>query len=77
MDGTYTGKQFTDEDDKNILDAYFLLNANISYELKLDTKNKIRFSGIIQNILNTTYQSSWGYAMPGINYRISLTYQFN
>lgn len=77
LDGTFTGEQFTDEDDKNILKPYFLLNANVSYQLKMSDKNTILLGGLIQNLLNTSYQSSWGYAMPGASYRISVTYQFN
>lgn len=77
LDGSYTGKQYTDEGDQNILDAYFLLNLNAAYRWKIDAKNRLLFSGMIQNLLNTSYQSSWGYAMPGISYRVSLTYQFN
>lgn len=77
LDGSYTGKQYTDEDDKNILDPYFLMNLNASYTFNFNTKNKVLVSGAIQNLLNTSYQSSWGYAMPGISYRMSLTYQFN
>jgi len=77
LDGSYTGEQYTDEDDRNILDAYFLLNTAINYHFKLNTANNIKLSGMINNLLNVDYQSTWGYAMPGINYHVSLTYQFN
>lgn len=77
VDGTYTGEQYTDEDDKNVLELYFLLNANALYEFKINAKNKVLLSGMIQNILNTSYQSGWGYAMPGTSYRVNVTYQFN
>ncbi|WP_346854332.1 TonB-dependent receptor [uncultured Draconibacterium sp.] len=75
IDGSYTDKQYTDEEVKNILDAFFLLNTSVSYRFKINNKNQIRILGMVNNILNTDYQSSWGYAMPGINYRISLTYK--
>lgn len=77
IDGTYMGEQYTDEEDKNVLSPYFLLNFNASYEVKIESKNKVLLGGMIQNMLNTSYQSGWGYAMPGTSYRISLTYQFN
>ncbi len=77
FDEIYTGKQFTDEEDKNILKAYFLLNMGLSYNWLINSTNKIRINGMLNNMLNTSYQSSWGYAMPGINYKLSITYNFN
>ncbi len=76
VDGSYTDSQYTDEEKKNILDDYFLLNAALAYKWKIDTVNRLRISGMVNNILNVDYQSSWAYAMPGINYRISITYNF-
>ncbi len=76
FDESYTGKQYTDEEDTNILKAYFLLNFTTAYKLRINDDNKIRISGMINNLFNAKYQSSWGYAMPGINYRLSLTYNF-
>jgi iron complex outermembrane receptor protein len=76
LDGNFTGEQFTDEEKKNILDAYFLLHATVSYNLELTEHNRIRISGMVNNLLNTDYQASWGYAMPGIAYRLSVTYNF-
>lgn len=77
IDGSFTGKQFTDEEEKNILDAIFLLNFTTGYKLKINNKNQIRGYGMINNLLNSNYQSGWNYAMPGINYKISLIYNFN
>jgi len=77
LDGNYTDDQFTDEEDKNILDSYFLLNAGIAYKMNINNRNRIKINGMINNLLNIDYQSSWGYAMPGINYKLSLTYNFN
>jgi iron complex outermembrane receptor protein len=76
LDGSYTDEQFTDEEEKNILDAYFLLNAAVGYKMKINNNNKIKINGMINNLLNKEYQSSWGYAMHGINYRLSLTYNY-
>lgn len=77
LDGKYTSKQFTDEEEKNILDPYFLLNFTVGYKFKINKTNKLRLNAIVSNLLNTNYVSYWGYAMPGINYRMSLTYNFN
>jgi iron complex outermembrane receptor protein len=76
IDGNFTGDQFTDEEVRNILDAFFLLNFSAGYRLKLNSTNNFKITGMINNLLNTDYQANWGYAMPGINYRLSLTYNF-
>jgi len=77
IDCKYTDKQFTNGEEDNILSSYFLLNFSLGHQLKLNNNNKIRIKGMLNNILNTDYQSSFGYAMPGINYRLSLTYNIN
>ncbi|MCK3685231.1 TonB-dependent receptor [Maribellus sp. YY47] len=76
IDGRYSDSMYTDEEVKNVLDPYFLLNATVGYKLKINDQNKLRISGMVRNLLDTAYQTSWGYAMPGINYRISVTYNF-
>lgn len=76
IDGNYTGKQFTNEEVDNILDAYFLLNFAVAFKPRINNNNKLKLTGIINNLLNTDYQANWGYAMPGINYKLSLTYNF-
>lgn len=76
VDGSYTDDQYTDEEVKNVLDSYFLLNASAGYSWKINHTNKIRINGTIRNLLDTDYHASWGYAMPGINYRLSITYNF-
>jgi iron complex outermembrane receptor protein len=76
LDGSYTDELYTDEEEKNILDAYFLLNFAVGYTFEINDENIIRINGMINNLLSTDYQSSWGYAMPGIAYRLSVTYNF-
>jgi iron complex outermembrane receptor protein len=76
VDGNFTGKQFTNEETGNILDAYFLLNFAAGYKFGFNNKSKLKITGMINNLLNTDYQANWGYAMPGISYRLSLTYNF-
>jgi iron complex outermembrane receptor protein len=76
VDGNFTGKQFTNEETGNILDAYFLLNFAAGYKFGFNNNNKLKITGMINNLLNTDYQANWGYAMPGISYRLSLTYNF-
>jgi vitamin B12 transporter len=76
VDGSYTGEQFTNEEADDILDAYFLLNFAASYKIEIGEFNSLIINGMFNNLLNTDYQSSYGYAMPGINYRISIAYNF-
>ncbi len=76
IDGNFTGDQFTDEEVRNILDAYFLLNFSAGYSLKFNNNNNFKITGMINNVFDADYQANWGYAMPGINYRVSLTYNF-
>lgn len=77
IDGNFTAEQFTNEEEDDILKAYFLLNLNVAYKIKINYSNHLRVSGALNNLLDTDYQSSFGYAMPGISYRLSLTYNFN
>lgn len=76
FDGSFTYRQYTNEEKDDVLDPYFLLNFACGYRIKMNDDNKIKITGMINNLLNTDYQASFGYAMPGINYRISLTYNF-
>jgi iron complex outermembrane receptor protein len=77
IDGNYTYEQYTDETYENILPQYFLLNTSASYNFKIKENNRFRIGFILKNILNKNYQSTIDYAMPRINYRISLTYNLN
>jgi len=76
IDGSYTGEQYTDETNGNILMPYFLLNSSISYQFGIKTAHQFRIKAMVNNLLNKNYQSSINYAMPRINYRISLIYNF-
>jgi iron complex outermembrane receptor protein len=77
IDCKYTDEQFTNEEDKNILPSYFLLNFSVGHQFTINNKNRITLKGLVNNILDEDYQSTYGYAMPGLNYRLSLTYNFN
>ena len=76
INGTFTGEQFTDEEVKNVLNPYFLLDISSSYQIIENQKHELKILGSVNNILNSNYQASWGYAMPGINYRLSIIYKF-
>ena len=75
-DASYINEQFTDETNGNILPPCFLLNLATSYQFGIKAMNQFRMKAMVNNILNTNYQSSINYAMPRINYQISLIYNF-
>lgn len=77
IDGNFAAQQYTNEEEVDILPAYFLLNLNVAYKIKINYSNHLRISGALNNLLDVDYQSSFGYAMPGISYRLSVTYNFN
>jgi iron complex outermembrane receptor protein len=77
IDGNFNAEQYTNEEEYDILPAYFLMNLNASYKIKMNYSNQLRFSAALNNLLDTGYQSAYSYAMPGISYRLSITYNFN
>jgi len=77
IDGNFAAEQYTNEEEDDILPAYFLLNLNAGYKLKLNYSNHLRISGTLNNVLDADYQSSYGYAMPGISYVLCVTFNFN
>jgi vitamin B12 transporter len=76
LDGNYTDELYTNEEDTDILEAYFLFNFSASYKIEINEENSLKISGMLNNLLNTDYQASYGYAMSGINYRVGVTYNF-
>jgi outer membrane cobalamin receptor len=63
VSGHYEGIRFHDRENFTVLKPYLLLNATIN---KTITKNILAF-GSLKNILNQSYESFYGYPMPGIN----------
>lgn len=80
IDGKFTDERYTDKNKNsftNLLHPYFLLNTNFKYKFIFSSRQSLSLSLIVNNILNEDYQSQLNYAMPGINYRISITYNYN
>ncbi len=76
IDASYTGQRTHTYDQSNsLLDAYFLTNLSLGKDLQLKNHSLI-ISAQANNMLNKTYQNQYRYAMPGINYRLSITYNF-
>jgi outer membrane cobalamin receptor len=71
ISGHYEGIRFHDRENLTVLKPYFLLNATVN---KTITKN-IHTFGSLKNILNQSYESFYGYPMPGIS--LTLGMRFN
>lgn len=67
---------YSNETEDQIIDGYCLLNIAIAYNYSI---NNHHFNAQLKanNVLNVNYQSSFNYAMPRVNYKLSLTYTFN
>jgi vitamin B12 transporter len=74
---SYTGQQFTDDDNSLFyaLPPYWISNIWLSKVVKVvSTRMTISFE--INNLFNTNYQARPGYPLPGINYRAGLQFNF-
>ncbi len=76
--GNYTGKQYTDGDNTEAfaLKGYAVTNIWLAYPITKKTLSTT-INGEINNVLNTEYLVRPGYPMPGRNFKIGLTIQFN
>lgn len=72
----YNDWMYSNEDDDDIIDENIQLNAYVKYQITLK-QHQFSLNAMVNNILNVNYQSTYGYAMPGINYRLSFTYNLN
>ncbi len=70
----WTGKVYTTNTNSEIyaLDAFFLSDIGLSWR-----SDEWNISGRAKNIFNKDYSVYAGYAMPGRNYQLSITYQLN
>jgi vitamin B12 transporter len=76
--GNYTGKQFTDGDNTGALAMKGYTVTNLWLARPFTKKNfKATLSGEVNNLFGTEYQARPGYPMPGRNFKIGLTFQFN
>lgn len=77
LDGSYTGERYDVYINKTsqlrkTLDSYFVTNCVLRYSFKLMQQDCAgAFSA--NNIFNVNYQNQRNYAMPGINFRLSIT----
>ncbi len=75
FNGSFTGSRFSDSEDE--LDGYFLANTSIGKTFSIKDKNKFSLNFNVNNLFNKAYQNQAYYAMPGINYNLSIKYLYN
>jgi vitamin B12 transporter len=72
----FYGEVFTQVDHSASLDHYWLSNVILGYNFKLKS-SILSLNGKVLNIWNVPYQTMPAYAMPGINYELSVRYKLN
>ncbi|UQB68448.1 TonB-dependent receptor plug domain-containing protein [Epilithonimonas zeae] len=66
----YNGKTYTDTDEKNFLEDYFVVNAGVN----LNYLKHYQIGFRVNNITNKAYQSVENYFMPKRNYAINIKF---
>jgi vitamin B12 transporter len=70
LSGHYESVRYTSRTNLIELDQYFLLTANINQNIG----NHLTCFAVIRNLLNQSYESHYGYPMPGINVTLGLRF---
>lgn len=73
----YVDKRFISTDNNWYLPANFLSDINVSKVFKNGEKTSLTTSFRVNNLLNQEYQSIAWRAMPGRNYLLTITFNFN
>lgn len=75
----YIGERFSLNENilNNKLSPYFLFDMSVHYSFQLKEKQQLRLHAGIKNLDNSSYSFIKNYVMPGRNYFIKLSYEFN
>jgi iron complex outermembrane receptor protein len=81
VDGSFTGERFyayisSADQEREALDSYFLTNCMLNYNFNMKKQNFVGALSV-NNIFDVDYQNQYNYAMPGLNFRVSLTANIN
>jgi iron complex outermembrane receptor protein len=72
---TYTGKRYSDFENKNTADVFNLIDGALSFSFRLYELNaKIKLA--INNLSNTDYETISGYPMPLRYYNLTLSFNY-
>lgn len=72
----FVGKRYTTKDNSYFVDSYHIGDFSVGKVFEL-YKNEFILNIKINNLWNNNYQVMINYAMPMVNYQISLSYHFN
>lgn len=70
--GNYVDKLYTDQNKKNLINSYFVINLGGSKNIK----KGIEIFVVINNILNKKYKNELGFFEPGTNFSLSGKFKF-
>ncbi len=75
---TYTGKQFINSDNSDFypMQPYIISNFWLSKPFRI-SRTIFTLTGELNNIFNIAYQSRPGYPMPGRNFKVGVSINFN
>ena len=74
---TRIGEQFTKGNNLRSLPAYSVHDVSLAFCWPVHPRHQILVGGQLNNVWNHAYDVREGYPMPGRNYQLSFTYQFN
>lgn len=79
LSSLYIGKRYSLNENipSNLLDSYFTMDVSGSYAYSLNNRHTFKLHAGIKNVTNASYSFVRYFIMPGINYFIKLSYDFN
>lgn len=77
--GLYIGERYSLNENtvNNHLDPYFILDISASYSIRIKEKHNLKLQAGMKNVLDSDYDFIRYYMMPGRNYFLKLSYEFN
>lgn len=75
----FTSKQYTDEENNELraVRLYDIFDLFFNYELQIPFKHTLNLNTRINNVFDKEYEVRSAYPMPGINFNLSIKYNFN
>ena len=73
----HIGEQFTKGNNLRSLPAYSVHDVSLTFRWPVSLRHRLLINGQLNNLWNRAYDVREGYPMPGRNYQLSITYQFN
>ena len=79
IQGSYTGEQYTDDNNSNrgTLEPFLIWDIFMSKEINITNEQVLSLGVDLKNVFDHQYDVRNGYPMPGRNFSVSLKYEFN